>query len=256
MLNDKLIRGELSAIARTLIFLAAGLGVLWHAKTYLGFAGEGLFISILLLPLLVYVILSGRIQELKAPGGLEAKFRTLANESISPGSETIRPEPDELQAVLKESPTALEQKVQELDDSKPILMLMQIGSNSYSTQTAMMYLNTLSKFRNFRFVAFLDHRKRLVGHMSAWSVRALLQKAQLGSEFIDAINRGLSAELMRYPGFETDTITKSWTNANALREMVRRNVDALLVVNEKKQLEGVVEREQIISLMMLSLVDS
>lgn len=256
MLNDKLIRGELSAIARTLIFLAAGLGVLWHAKKNLAVTGEGLLISLLLLPLLVYVILSGRIQELKAPGGLEAKFRTLANESISPGSETIRPEPEELQAVIKENPMVLEQKVQELDDWKPILMLMQIGSNSYSPEAAMKYLDTLSKFRNFRFVVFLDHRKRLVGHMSAWSVRALLQKAQLGSEFIDAINRGLSAELMRYPGFETDAITKTCSNANALREMVRRNVDALLVVNEKKQLEGVVEREQIISLMMLSLVDS
>ena len=91
--------------------------------------------------------------------------------------------------------------------------------------------------------------------MSAWSVRGLLQKAQLGNEFIDAINRGLSAELMRYPGFETESITTSWSNANALREMVRKNVEALLVVNDKKQIEGVVEREQIISLMMLSLVD-
>ena len=193
---------------------------------------------------------------MKAPGGLEAKFLTLANRSISAASEAVRPEPDELQSVLKESPMALEQKVQELDDSKPILMLMQLGSNSYSPDAAIKYLDTLSKFRNFQFVAFLDHRKRLVGHMSAWSVRALLQKAQLGNEFIDAINRGLSAELMRYPGFETESITTSWSNANALREMVRRNVEALLVVNDKKQIEGVVEREQIISLMMLSLVDS
>jgi predicted transcriptional regulator len=256
MLGDKVIRDELSAIARTLIFLAAGLGIFWHAKTKLAIAGEGLLISLLLLPLLVYVIISGRIQELKAPGGLEAKFRTLANESISAASETVRPEPDEIQAVLKESPMVLQQKVQDLDDSKPILMLMQLGSNSYSPEAAIKYLDTLSKFRNFRFVVFLDHRKRLVGHMSAWSVRALLQKAQLGNEFIDSINRGLSAELMRYPGFETEVITKSWSNANALKEMVRRNVDALLVVNERKELEGVVEREQVISLMILSLVDA
>jgi predicted transcriptional regulator len=61
---------------------------------------------------------------------------------------------------------------------------------------------------------------------------------------------------MRYPGFETESITTSWSNANALREMVRRNVEALLVVNDKRQIEGVVERERIICLMMLSLVDS
>jgi hypothetical protein len=217
---------------------------------------EGFLVSLLLLPLLVYVILSGRIQELKAPGGLEAKFSTIANQSISVASEKVKPETDELQSVLKESTVPLEQKVQELDDSKPILMLMELGSNSYGVEAAIKYIEVLSQFRNFKFVVFLDYRKRFVGFMSAWSVKTLLQKRGLGDDFINAVNRGLSADLMRYPGFETQAITTTWPNVNALQEMVRRNVDALLVINDKKQIEGVVEREQIIGLMMLSLVNS
>lgn len=216
---------------------------------------EGFLVSLLLLPLLVYVILSGKIQELKGPGGLEAKFSTIANQSISAASETIKPESDELQSVLKESTVALEQKVQELNDSKPILMLMHLGSNSYGIEAAIKYIEVLSQFRNFKFVAFLDHRKRFVGFMSAWAVKSLLQKRGLGDDFINAVNRGLSADLMRYPGFETQAINNTWTNANALQEIVRRNVDALVVINDKKEIEGVVEREQIISLMMLSLVN-
>jgi predicted transcriptional regulator len=41
----------------------------------------------------------------------------------------------------------------------------------------------------------------------------------------------------------------------ALQEMVRKNVEALIVTNDRNQIEGVIEREQIICLMMLSLVN-
>jgi hypothetical protein len=45
--DDKVIRGEFSAIARTLIFLAAGMGIWWHATSNLKVTGEGLQISLL-----------------------------------------------------------------------------------------------------------------------------------------------------------------------------------------------------------------
>jgi hypothetical protein len=254
-LSDKALRKEFSALSRTLLFLLIAFIVLWIAKAKpFEVKEESLLIALLLLPVVIYVILSGRIQELKAPGGLEAKFSTVANQSISAASETVKPETDELQSVLKESPNVLEQKVQDLDDSKPILMLMRLGTNSYDAEAARKYVEVLSQFRNFKFVVFLDHRKRFVGYMSAWSVKSLLQKTALGDEFIDAVNQGLAAQLMRYPGFETNTITTSWTNANALQEMVRKNVEALIVLDDKRLIEGVVEREQIVCLMMLSMV--
>jgi hypothetical protein len=69
------------------------------------------------------------------------------------------------------------------------------------------------------------------------------------------LRASLTAELMRYPGFETQAITTIWTNVRALQEMVRRNVEALIVVNDRNEIEGVIEREQVVSLMMLSLVN-
>ncbi len=80
--------------------------------------------ALLLMPLVFYVILSGKIQELKAPGGIEAKFNTVANKSVSAASQTVKPESDELQSVLKGSTTQLERRMQDIDDSKPIIMLI------------------------------------------------------------------------------------------------------------------------------------
>jgi hypothetical protein len=94
-------RNEESAILRAFLFLFAGFIALWFAKHAIGIKEESVLVSRLLLPLLVYVILSGKIQELKAPSGIEAKFSGLANQSISAASESVKPETDELQSVLK-----------------------------------------------------------------------------------------------------------------------------------------------------------
>jgi len=252
---DKTLRYELAAIARTLCFLFVGFSALLFAKNHLKVTQEILWMAFLLMPFVFYVILSGKIQELKAPGGIEAKFSTVANKSISAASETVKPESEELQSILKGSTMQLEQRMQEFDDSKPIIMLLQLGTNGYAVTAAKAYIEELSQFRNFKFVVFLDHRKRFVGYMSAWSVKCILQKEALSDDFINAVNRGLTAELMRYPGFETQTITTTWTNVRALQEMVRKNVEALIVINDRSQIEGVIEREQIICLMMLSLVN-
>jgi len=252
---DKALRYELSAIARTLCFLIAGFSALLIAKNHLDVKQEILLMAFLLMPFIFYVILSGKIQELKAPGGIEAKFSTVANKSISAASETVKPEPEELQSILKDSTMQLEKRMQDIDDSKPIIMILQLGTNSYSVTAAKAYIEELSQFRNFKFVVFLDHRKRFVGYMSVWSVKCILQKDALSDGFVNKVNSGLTAELMRYPGFETQAITTIWTNVRALQEMVRRNVEALIVVNDRNQIEGVIEREQVICLMMLSLVN-
>ena len=248
-------RNERDAMFRAFLFLVAGFIVLWLAKIAIGIEKESVLVALLLLPLLVYVILTGKIQELKAPGGIEAKFTSLANQSISAASQPVKPETEDFQAVLKDSLSALDAHTQNLDDSKPIIMLMDLGSGRYDADAALKYIDVLSQFRNFKYVVFLDKRKCFVGYMSSWAVKGILQKRELGNEFIDAINRG-SAELTRYPGFETQTIATSWTNANALKEMARKNVEALVVIDDRKHIEGVVEREQILCLMMLSLVIS
>jgi predicted transcriptional regulator len=60
-------------------------------------------------------------------------------------------------------------------------------------------------------------------------------------------------KLLNYPGVIRDTIPPDSTNAQALRKMVASNVDIIAVVDEKDRLKGVIEREQVLSKMVLAL---
>jgi signal-transduction protein with cAMP-binding, CBS, and nucleotidyltransferase domain len=245
---------ELRAIGTAVLFLILGFFVLWLAKSIVHVEGDAVFISLLLIPILMYVIISGKLEELKGPGGLEAKFARAANESISTASEKVELSTEEMQIVEKESVELLERKRQELNEAQPIVMIMELGKvNYYQRQATLSYLEMLSQFRNFKFVVFVDKSKRFVAYMPSWAVKGLLSKQQLGDEFIWGINQGRIQDLFRYPGVVRETIRTQSTNAEALREMTRQNLEALVVIDENSQLKGVVEREQVLSRMMLSL---
>ena len=72
---------ERTAVLVAIVFLGLGLVVLWITKTILNIEGDVIFVSLLFVPIIVYAIYSGKLEELKGPGGLEAKFSKAANES-------------------------------------------------------------------------------------------------------------------------------------------------------------------------------
>jgi len=245
---------EIRAIVTSILFLALGFLVLWVAKSIMKIEGDAVFISLLFIPILVYVIISGKIEELKGPGGLEAKFAKAANETITAASEEVRLSMEDMQIVLKESMSLLEKKRRELNEAQPIAMIMELGKRNYYGREAVLgYLEMLSQFRNFKFVVFVDNNKRFVAYMPSWAVKGLLSKPELGNAFISAVNEGIATDLFQYPGIVRETIRTCTTNVEALREMMRQNLEALVVTDENNQLTGIVEREQILSRMMLSL---
>jgi predicted transcriptional regulator len=71
---------------------------------------------------------------------------------------------------------------------------------------------------------------------------------------VNAVNQGQIAQVLRYPGVVKRTISTKSTNAEALREMQEQNIEALVVIDDQQKLRGVVEREQVLGRMMLSLV--
>lgn len=245
---------ECRAIAISILFSVIGCLVLWFTKSIIGIQGDAVLVSLLLIPVLVYVIITGKLEEFKAPGGLEAKFVKVANESVSAASETVKPSVEDMQIIRKSSSALLDKKREEINEAQPIVMIMELGKGGYERDLALGYLEVLSQFRNFKFVVFVDTSNRFLGYMPSWAAKGLLVKNELGGEFINVINTGRTSDLFRYPGFVTETISTQWTNADALHEMTRQNLEALVVIDENKQLIGVVEREQILSRMMLSLV--
>ncbi len=234
--------------------LVLGFIVVWLARTVIESVDSSVLIALILLPLFVYLSASGKLAEFKAPGGIEAKFAQAAEESVSPASETVAY--DDPQIIAKEGVRNLiERKAKEIDESKPIVMTMSIGGQAqYNPPDVEQYLSVLSQFRNFKFVLFLDRDENFVAYMPSWALKQLLQVPDLAWEFLDTVNQGQIAQVLRYPGVVKKTISTRSTNAEALREMLEQNIEALVVIDEQRKLRGVVEREQVLSRMMLSLV--
>jgi len=255
MANEQVsVRRELQAVAAAVASMVVGLGVVLIARHYVDALESSVLITLMLLPLLAYLIGSGRVSEFKAPGGLEAKFTQAASESVAPSSETIAYDDPQLIAKLSVR-DLIERKAHEIDDSQPIIMTMTLSGNAqYNPVDVEQYLKVLSQFRNFKFVVFLDREDRFVAYIPSWALRQLLQLPDLAGEFINAINMGQAAQVIRYPGVVRKTISVRSTNAEALREMLAQNIEALLVVDDTRKLRGVIQREQVLSRMMLSLV--
>lgn len=254
MPNRSLPKSEWVAVWIAIGALALGFIVVWLARAVIQSIDGSVLIALIILPLLVYLSASGKLAEFKAPGGIEAKFARAAAESVSPASETVAY--DNPQVVAKEAVRSLiERKATEIDESKPIVMTMGIGKqDQYNAEDVKQYMSVLSQFRNFKFVLFLDRDGKFVAYMPSWALKQLLQVPDLAEEFLNSINEGQMAQVLRYPGVVKKTISTESTNAEALREMLEQNIEALVVIDEQRKLRGVVEREQVLSRMMLSLV--
>ncbi len=247
---------EIRHVLLSLFFLAPGLFVIWIANSHLGIKGDAVFVSVLVLPVLIYLIVSGRLKEFKGPGGLEAKFAETATETVNPAYESVEPSTEEMQVAAKEGFRALQKRKQDLDESRPIAMTMVLGKQGYYSRDAVLaYIESLSQYRNFKFVVFLDDKSRFVAYMPFWAVRSLLQTAG-GEDFISTINEGRLMDLFKVPGIIKDPIFVDETNAQALKKMMDQNLEALVVVDKNKALKGIVERDYILSAMILSLTPS
>ena len=113
---------ERRAIIIALIFLLLGILAVWLAKQFLDIEGDAIFVTILLVPTLVYLIVSGRLTELKTPGGLEAKFAGIADQSVEPISETIESSVRDMEIMVKGGVRELQKQTRRLDESRPIIL--------------------------------------------------------------------------------------------------------------------------------------
>jgi predicted transcriptional regulator len=80
----------------------------------------------------------------------------------------------------------------------------------------------------------------------------LLTSLGRSEELVKVLNEGRQ-ELYSYPGVVRKTISTASTNAEALREMMSKNLEALVVTDEDNRLKGIAEREQILTKMVLDM---
>ncbi|WP_108867515.1 CBS domain-containing protein [Aquimarina aquimarini] len=250
---------EKKAILGTLIFMIISIGVYWVLKK-IGVEGNVSYATILLLPILVYVILADKITSFKA-GNIEATFKEVANQKISTGDDSIEQlsNDDNLEIIAKGPTSILSERVINLKkktDGNKIILTLKMGIGGYYTREAVArYIKDLFMFTKFRFIVLLDSNQKVVAFISKEKLSAILENKNLGREFIRIVNDGVTQELNIFPGIILNKIMDSTRNIEALKEMDSNGLDELIVVDKKGRLKGVIQREDILSKLMIALAN-
>jgi len=235
-------------------FLLLGLGVVWFARKVADVQDGAVLASFVIVPALLFLVLRGDLAELKGPGGWAATFVRVARTTVSAAGEKLDVYED-VQIIEKESLIGLTNRVSTLASDQPVLMTMTLG-RGYTQGDVRGYLETLSQFPRFRLIAFLDDSGTFIGCISPAELAGLMRSSALSQGFLDTVQRGDKRELFRYPGMLRNIVPTTATNADALSAMTSNNLGAIAVVDNDRRLRGVIEREQLVSKLVLSLTEA
>jgi hypothetical protein len=220
--------------------------------------GDVVLVSVLVMPILIYAIVSGSLKELRGLGGWGATFGSAITEPVSDRLAHVRVAIDDEDRLVDSSgethPLRDETELGH-EEHRPIFMKVTHGKRDYTLKALRDSVESYYRFRSFELVVFLTSDEQFVAYMPAWAAKQILNDPERNEVFVDAINGG-RAELLSYPGVVGKAISTGATSVEALREMVDHNSHFLVVTDEKNQVAGVVEREQVIGRMILALIDS
>jgi hypothetical protein len=248
------LRQALGAAAEASFFLLLGLAVVWFARKVAGVQDGAVLAAFVIVPALLYLALRGSLAELRGPGGWAATFIRVARARVSAAGETLDVSED-VQIIEKESMAGLTNRVSTLRPDQPILMTITLGK-VYTDTEIQGYLQTLSSFPRVRLVVLLDGSGVFVACMSPVELGGLMRSNALSASFLQAVSRGDTREVLLYPGTLRHIVPTSATNADALSAMTASNLGPIAVLDEGRRLRGVVEREQLVSKLVLSLANA
>lgn len=237
------------------LLLALGL-VMVLAMNMMVSMETGTIAVALLVPLLAYLLLSGAIAEFGF-GGVNAKFNRAASTAMTLADVgPMMPSSGDFDQVGEEGSAAVQHMLDtyKLSEARPIVLNLKLGRGDYEQEQTLGFITQLSAHRSFKLVTFLDRHDRVVAYMPFWAARLLLLDREEGERFISTINDNQVGALLDYPQVDARLLRSQDTNAQALRQMRAQNLEALVVVDADGRLKGVVERDDVVSSMMLALV--
>jgi CBS domain-containing protein len=254
----------------SLLLLGLGILVIWVVRYWVNEGrnpptepvGDTVLVFLLVMPILIYAIISGILKEFKGPGGWGASFNSIATTSVSDtSSDTLAHSQvsvdDDTVQILPPGGTETRQvkapELDEFDETRPIVITVTFGKGGYTVADLHDYVENYYRYRSFELVVFLTAGKQFVAFMPTWAAKQILNDPKRKSDFVEAINEGDSDKLYTCPGVVSKAISTKSTNAEALREMIERNSRFLVITDENNRLKGIVEREQVIGKMVLAL---
>lgn len=231
---------------------------------------DSALISVLLIaPIFIFIILSGRLSEFSAPGGWNAKFVEVASKNINTGKDSIV----EIEAISQEAkgnqdnlPKALGKISRK--SIRPFAIEITIGeADRYGGIPLEIWIENFLLHPNFKLVLFVDKSGAYVGHIPKESLVTLVIKGHSNNQFsrgsyqqtleemVSSINKNDISRLKEYSFFVSQRIFEGWSNAKALKFMIEERLDFSVVVDPQNKVKGILEKDSIIGKMILSLID-
>lgn len=190
-------------------------------------------IFLAILPLIIYLVTSGKLLEFKG-GGFEFKFNNASNAEISFKSEELAFADEGV--IIKGDLERLKVTILPEIAKKPVSSISVIpGTGYYEYKASKVYLEELTKFDFFKYVLFIDYDKTFKGYIHARNLLAQLLDEVGGREIIDKINSG---DIKSIPGFRKESVLDQTSNKDALKEMEKLGITDIAVVDKDMKFKG------------------
>jgi hypothetical protein len=233
--------------------LLLGFLMALFARITVRIQSDAVLLFLTVAPLFLMLVATQRINLLKAPGGLELSFAERAVQ--------IRNDPANQAVVLEVAEAAPISPGLPPESVSRLTMSIQFGRGDYQRKWL---IETLapgqSQYVNLRYVVFVDADNRFIAFMPLTAFINLLELDDQGVRLERVINQGRRLELLRFPGVIPNALVARGsatddlpTNGDVLRTMLEHNLPAVAVIGPDGRLIGLVERDQIVSDLLLDL---
>jgi hypothetical protein len=211
------------------------------------------FIAVLLAPLIVYGILSGRLAEFSA-AGVSAKFQAVAEMAIDP-TEIVRGA-DPLDVVSKGGFDMLREFTQRLDPTRPNAVSLSVGRTGYYQPDAIAtYIRALQAAGSATYVIFVEEGTgKFVGSASSEQVHALLTNPDTSQAFMNELEHPAGeSPFSTFRFLVRESLATTDSNAAALDKFLASGAQALVVLDQNGQPTGLVDRDRLMTKLMKTL---
>jgi hypothetical protein len=242
------------AVLISLAVLVLAAGLFFGLKRYAGGVDAAVFIALLLTPLLVYLVLSGRVQEFSGPGGWGAKFRDIAYASVETTKILVDAQP--LQAMEKGGEGEIANRIAGLKPNVPNALVLSVGRGSYYVRDIIeKYLQALMAAGPATYAVFVDaNTGQFVGSASGRQVLAALSDPTVAERFMHDLQEGGERPFAGMGFLVTESLSPEDSNVVALEKLVNTNADALVIVSDDgRRPIAVVDRNRLVTKLMLKL---
>ena len=248
---------DVAAFGAAILFLAIGFGAFYAVDQVTNVKDGVALAAVLIVPLLVYLLLSGRVSDLRAPGGLELRISEVARQTIpmyDGDLESSALSYERVRAVERGRAESFADHIRDITPQDPVVLTLTLGSEPIDGSVVAEYAKGLTQFPRFRFVAIVDSHGRLISYMPESAFRHLIESDVVDSQqLLNNIQQKDVGAVRAHTAMILSTVTPTTSIADSLREMERLRTNALLVTQDG-DIKGIVERDHVANALLLSLI--